>query len=225
MDPLSIPARVWIKTRKPYQRHRLQYWTRPNNVRGPKGQIYTDNREQYGQDLGFSDVLAPRCVEHRGWFSDQWQDDVIRGSVTRIRGARCTLYVPVTGCTGWDGTAHYIADAESVPRGSDEAAHDRAIRDAAARADRLAEIEAEEAREYAAKDQAERDIEEAREAIHATNREALELIKAIKASGGGFEAPICSALIHRVRDLLADRAGQFETIKERTRDYWTAVNY
>lgn len=165
-DPLRTPAQIWIKTRKPWQtRGRLQYWTAPNNVRGDKGQIYTDNREQYGVDLGFSDVLAPRRVERQGWFADSFQDAVIRGSVTRIRGARFTLYVPVTGCSEWSGTIHHLADAERVPRGSSEEDHERAIRDAAATADHYAEIEAEAAREYATKDQAEQAIEAERETI------------------------------------------------------------
>ena len=166
MDPLSLPARVWIKTRKTWQtRGRLQYWAPANNARGPAGQIYTDQREQYGDDLGFSDILAPRRVRHRGWYADSFQDAVIRGSVTRIRGARFTLYVPVTGHSDWDGTIHYMRDAERVPRGSDEDAHQQAISDAAATADRCAEIEAEAAREDSTKYQAEQEIEAEREAI------------------------------------------------------------
>lgn len=226
MDPLSIPASRWVKTRETWQtRGRLQYWAPANNVRNDKGAIYTDNREQYGRDLGFADTLAPRRVEHQGWYCDQGYCDTIRGSVTRVRGARFTLYVPVTSCTGWDGTIHHMQDAERVPRGSSEEEHEQAIRDAAATADRCAELEAEQEREDSARDQAEQDIQEARATIHTLNREALELIKAIKASGRTFEAPICSALAHRARDLLADRAEQFETINKRTGDYWTAVKY
>lgn len=166
-DPLSIPASRWIKTRKPYQKHRLQYWTPANTVRGPDGRVFTDSRGQYGQDLGFSDDLAPRHVNHRGWFADNWQSDVIRGSVCRIRGARFTLYVPVIGCSGWDGTIHHMADAERAPRGPSEEEHAEAIRNAAVRADRLAELEAEEARDHATKDQAEQAIESERETIAA----------------------------------------------------------
>jgi hypothetical protein len=161
-DPLRTPARIWIKTRKPWQRHRLQYWSPPNNARNEKGAIYTDSRGQYGEDLGFADDLAPRRVDNRGWYADSFQNDVIRGSVTRIRGARFTLYAPVTGCTGWDGTIHHLADAERVPRGSDEDIHQQAIRDAAATADRCAEIEAEQAREDDIKDRAEQAIKEER---------------------------------------------------------------
>ncbi|MFZ2587279.1 MAG: hypothetical protein WAZ18_04075 [Alphaproteobacteria bacterium] len=179
MDPLSIPARVWIKTRTPYRKHRLEYWHAPNNERGSKGQVYTDSRDQYGQDLGYSDVLAPRRVDNCGWFTNTSQDAVIRGSVTRIRGARFTLYVPVTGSSGWDGAKHYIADAERVPRGSDEAAHEQAIHDAAATADHHAELEAEQEREHDIKDQAEQTIETERENIRkaraATRTWAAEL--------------------------------------------------
>jgi hypothetical protein len=167
-DPLRTPAHVWLKTRKPWQRHRLQYWQTPNNTRGPEGQIYTDGRDQYGQDMGFADELATRRVENRGWFTDSFLDDVIRGSVARIRGAHVTLYVPVTGRTDWDGTIHYLADAERVPRGSSEDEHQQAIIDAAVTADRCAELEAERAREWDIKDRAEQAIEKERGNISET---------------------------------------------------------
>ena len=198
MDPLSIPASRWIKTRKPYQKHRLQYWTRPNNVRGPKGQIYTDSREQYGADLGYSDVLAPRRVDNRGWFADSFQDAVIRGSVTRIRGARFTLYVPVTGHSCWDGTVHYMADAERVPRGSDEAAHAEAIDDAAATADRRAEIEAEQAREDDIKYQAEQAIETEREAIQQA-RAAVHALAAELRNTPALPPAICATITEAIK--------------------------
>lgn len=198
MDPLFIPAGRWIKTRKPWQRHRLQCWTPANNVRGDKGQIFTDARDQYGRDLGFSDVLAPRRVESCGWFADQWQDDVIRGSVTRIRGARFTLYVPVTGCSGWDGTIHHTAHAERVPRGSDEAAHDEAIREAAARADRLAELEAEDAREYDMRDRVEQAIEAERETIRA-ERARVHALAAELRNTPALPPAICSTITAAIK--------------------------
>jgi len=160
-DLLRTPAHTWLKTRKPWQRHRLQYWSPPSNARNKAGAIYTDNRDQYGKDLGFADDLAR--LRHTGWYADGFCSETLRGSVTRIRGARFTLYVPVTGCTGWDGTIHYLADAERVPRGSNEAEHQQAIRDAAATADRCAELEAEQAREDDIKFHAEQAIEEERE--------------------------------------------------------------
>ena len=199
MDPLRTPAHVWIKTRKPYQRHRLRYWNRPNNVRGDKGQIYTDDRDQYGQDLGFSDGLAPRRVDNRGWFTDQWQEDVIRGSVCRIRTSQGTLYVPVTGCTGWDGTIHYIADAERVPRGSSEEDHAEAIRDAAARADRLAKLEAEEARDASIKDQAEQGIEAERESITAA-RAKLHALAVELRTAPALPPALCLAITEAIRE-------------------------
>jgi hypothetical protein len=164
-DPLRTPARVWIKTRKPYQRHRLQSWLTVSNVRGPDGQIYTDERGQYGEHLGFADELAPRAVQHRGWYVDADQSDAIRGSVTRIHTSQGALYVPVTGYASGGGTTHYLADAERVPRGSDRAAHDAAIADAAKRADRCAEIEAERAHDEDARFRAEQQVEDEREAI------------------------------------------------------------
>jgi hypothetical protein len=180
-DPLRIPARIWIKTRKPYQKHRLQSWAPPNNVRGDKGQIFTDDRDQYGRDLGFADDLAPRRVDNRGWFADSYQSSTIRGSVTRIRTSRGMLYVPVTGCDDWDGTTHYLADAERVPRGSSESAHESAIRDAAARADHCAELEAEQARDDDIRGQVERAQEEERGVIEARRAQVTACVARIRA--------------------------------------------
>ncbi|OYW62707.1 MAG: hypothetical protein B7Z31_00105 [Rhodobacterales bacterium 12-65-15] len=167
-------------------------------MRGPKGQVYTDNREQYGQDLGYSDVLAPCRVDNRGWFADSFQDAVIRGSVTRIRGARFTLYVPVTGCSGWDGTNHYLADAERVPRGSDEETHAEAIADAAATADRCAELEAEQARDHDIKYRAEQEIETEREAIQQA-RAAVHALAAELRDTPALPPTICSTITEAIK--------------------------
>lgn len=225
MDPLSIPARTWIKTRKTWQtRGRLQYWAQPNNVRGPKGQIYTDNREQYGADLGFADALAPRRVDNRGWFADSFQGAVIRGSVTRIRGARFTLYVPVTGRSGWDGTGHYLADAERVPRGSDEAAHAEAIADAAATADHCAELEAEQAREDDIRWRAEQAIEMEREAIQEA-RAAVHALAAELRNTPALPPTICSTITEAIKTWREQTRASVKRIRDLTNNPYLIERY
>jgi len=204
MDPLNTPAHVWIKTRK-HQKHRMQYWALAWNTCGKDNQISTDTRDQYGVDLG--------AFGNPGWYTDGFLEETLTGSVTRIRGARFTLYVPVTSHSDWHGTTHYLADAIRVPRGSPEEDHEDAIKAAARMADECARIEAEHAVEGWEEDEAAQRVEEARARIHEINRETLPLLKAIK-EAGTLAAPICEALRGRLAALLANRADQFRIIEE-----------
>jgi len=205
MDPLNTPAHVWIKTRK-HQKHRMQYWALAWNTCGKDNQISTDTRDQYGVDLG--------AFGNPGWYTDGFLEETLTGSVTRIRGARFTLYVPVTSHSDWHGTTHYLADAIRVPRGSPEEDHEDAIKAAARMADECARIEAEHAVEGWEEDEAAQRVEEARARIHEINMETLPLIGAIKAAAGTLAAPICEALRGRLAALLANRADQFRIIEE-----------
>ncbi|MDD3885139.1 MAG: hypothetical protein PHW66_09470 [Gallionella sp.] len=196
---------------------------RPNNVRGQKGEVFTDSIDQYGDDLGPVGKLYPRMIDHNGWYSDTHYDALIVGHVCRMRCPRGTLYIPATLCTGWDGTVHYLGDAELVPKGATEEEHDRACREAARSADHYAEREAEEAREDNAKSLAESDIEQAREEIHGINQTTLSLIREIKQHGKKYTPAVCIALASTIKAGLRDRAEQFKIIKAREEDYWTAA--
>ena len=214
---------TWRDTR----RHHSNPWgaPRPNNVRGRRGEIYTDSLEQYGHDLGAAADLFPRLFDHAGWYADNYQDALIVGHVVRIRCPRGTLYVPATMCTDWDGTTHYMAAAELVPRGSGKEDHDAARREAARSADHYAEREAEEAREDSARQQAAAQIEEARAEIHSVNRQALALLAERKLSHTSriqFSPAVCEAIQARVRGFLAARAHLFAVIRNRQDNYWSA---
>lgn len=212
---------TWRDTKQ----HHPSAWGAPraNNARGKKGEIFTDSIDQYGVDLGPAGKLFPRMFDHSGWYADNWQDALIVGHVCRMRSPRGTLYIPATRNTDCDGTVHYINDAELVPRGATEDDHDKACREAARSADHYAEKEAEECREYYAKDRAEQDILEARAEIHGINKFVLALLGEIKAAGADFTPAICTALRAEVQQYLRDRAEQFKIIKAREEDYWTAA--
>ena len=209
---------TWRETR----RHHPSIWATPNNQRGKRGEIFSDSIGQYGDDLGTLDKLYPRAFDHSGWYADNWQDALIQGHVCRMRCARGTLYIPATECTGWDGTVHYMRAAELVPNGATEDAHHQACSEAARSADHYAEKEAEEAREDDAKAQAEFHIEEARASIHELNREALALLREVKTQPAGFTPAVCEAVRDKIRDCLARRRAEFETIAARQDNYWTA---
>lgn len=198
----------------------------PSNSRGDKGQIYSESLDQYGELLGSANELAPRSVPHTGWFTSETGDTgTLQGYVVKLRCPRGTLYVPATAHSDWCGTTHYINDAELVPKGADEPAHDRAIQEAARSADYYAEREAEAARADDAKFQTEQDIELARETIHETNRACLALLAEVKAQRATFPPAVCEALRHRVNGFLTQRAEQFRIIAARQADYWTAGSY
>lgn len=224
LNPRWIRPLTWRDTRQ----HHPSPWgaPRPNNVRGPKGQIYSDSLDQYGVDLGAVGKLFPRLIEHTGWYADNYQDALIVGHVCRMRCPRGTLYIPATMRTDSDGTVHYINDAELVPRGATEDDHDKACREAARSADHYAEKEAEDCREDNAKYMAEADIEAARAEIHEVNKAALVLLAEVKGTrkaAGQFSPGICDAIQHRITELLRDRAKQFAIIQEREANYWTAA--
>lgn len=220
-SPKWVRPLTWRDTKQ----HHASAWgaPRPNNVRGTNGEIFSDSLDQYGDDLGDVDKLFPRMFDHSGWYADNYQGALIVGHVCRMRCPRGTLYIPATRNTGCDGTVHYLADAEIVPKGATEEEHDQACREAARSADHYAEREAEEAREYYAKDQAEQDILEAREEIHKINVAVLELGREIKRHRPEFAPAICTALRERIADYLRERRAQFRIIAKREEDYWTAA--
>ena len=192
-----------------------------NNARGPQGQIYTENLDQYGKNIGNANELVR--LDHSGWYSDSFQSGLIRGAVVRVRCPRGTLYVPVTYHTEWEGSTHYFGDVELAPKGADEETHDAAIKEAARSADHYAESEAEESREGDAKHLAEADIEEARAEIHVINKKALVVLRELKNTDQN--APdLLAVLRDSLDEMLEDRRAQFAIITARTEDYWSAVS-
>lgn len=208
---------TWRDTRK----HHPNIWATPNNVTRD-GKLFSDSVDQIGDYLGHCSDLLSR--DYGAWYADNYQDDILTGGVCRMRTSKCTMYIPVTSCTAWDGTIHYLCDAVMVDRGSDQDTHDDAIRDAARMAHECARIEAEEAREEDAKYLAEQDIEQARTDIHDINKACLALLREIK-QHGEYSVAVCSALRAQVMSMLADRAKQFRIINERQDNYWSAVPY
>ena len=137
MDPLKSNTKVRLaryraKAQKYPTPDGWRHWRYPifvnaNNVRGKEGQIFSESTDQYGDYLGDAHDLAPRAINHTGWYADSYQEARVVGGVAKLRSARYTLYVPVTHCAGWAGTVHYLNDAVLVERGSSQDEHDDAI--------------------------------------------------------------------------------------------------
>ena len=155
-----------------------------------------------------------RAADECNWYADNDQNDVIKSAVLQLPARNgLARYIPATYCTGWDGATCYPLDWYDTPE------------EAARAAASYAETEAEESREFYAKDRAEQDIEEAREEIHRINAAALELVREIKTQGRAFSPAICSALRGQLLEYMSDRREQFRTIAARQADHWTAVSH
>lgn len=152
-----------------------------------------------------------RYLNHTGYFGDHFQDQIIRGAVWQLP-ARDGAPVYVYGYEDPNNAGAALVDFDYTNN----------KRDAAKWADSIAEREAEESREYYAKDAAGQHIEAARGEIHNTNRDALALIKEIK-QAGQFTPAVCGALKSELRRMLDYRAKQFQLITKRQDDFWSAV--
>lgn len=150
-------------------------------------------------------------LRHNGWYTDHFQSETYEGAVWQLPAR--------------NGAEQFVAGYLD-PNNSGAAFIDFAITsdkvEAATWGDRIAEIAAEDQREFAAKELAEQDIFNAREEIHDNNRDALKLIKEIKLAGK-FTPAICGALKAELQRMWSYRAKQFELITKRESDFWSAV--
>jgi hypothetical protein len=99
------------------------------------------------REVGFADTIAIRTIRHKGWYiSDIHQDETTRGIVFRLPNNRGF----VAGCTDPFKDGPCILEIESI---EDEIG-------AALRADRIAQLYAEQCKEDEAKFEAEQKAEE-----------------------------------------------------------------
>lgn len=191
------------------------------DYKGPKSgrPFYIDSLAATGwrQTGDARDVLKNagcwRAAESCDWYADNHFDSVIKSAVLQLPSRDGQpVYIPATYCSGWDGATCWPLEWHDTPES------------AANSAAGYAEKEAEESREYYAKDAAEQQTEEQRQLIHANNKEALALIREIKAQGANFSPAICKALREQLADYLEERAAAFKRIDQLAADYWSAVS-
>ena len=163
-----------------------------------------------------SDVLRSagcwRAADECNWYADSDQMAVIKSAVMQLPSRDGSpVYIPATYCTDWDGATCYPLDWYDTKE------------EAARAAASYAEQEAEQSRDYYARDRAEQDTAEAREEIHRINAEALALVREIKKQGRAFSPAICQALRGQLLEFMSDRRKQFAIIDARAADYWSAA--
>ena len=198
--------------------------------RGKKGERFTDAKDTYGEII--IDCNSRECPHWMdgGWYADNWQDSVIEYGVARIHHAKGTDYVPVTWNTNCDGATYHFSHAERNLK-SDHCNGDVwqddswrcAMINALIHANRIAEREAEECREWDARDHAEQSILTAKELIADTRAKTLALLKE-RRTLKGIEAPnACAALTGTVRLNLQAIRDARKDISRWQEDFWSAV--
>jgi len=156
-----------------------------------------------------------RRVDHKGWYTDSFQDGTLSGHVLQLPGKdRKPRYIPGTAHSDWDGVTIYPLDT-----------YDNAM-DAACAADQYAERQAKSEREYNAKDQAEQQTKDLRDRIGEIRAEMRSLVREMKAARRtGVEAfpSICAALRSSIADLHDESHKAYKRIESLADDYWLAV--
>lgn len=156
------------------------------------------------------------------WYADNMQHELITPAVVFIRNPKA-----LNDDDRDNAGAHiqfmpaiYWSDCDSATVYAD--VYD-CMNQAAHAANRYAERVAEEGREEDAKYRAEEDISDSRALIHEINRDALELIRELKAHPEGYTAPICKAIKSTLNDLMNQRKKAFQNIEKLEENYWNAV--
>jgi hypothetical protein len=156
--------------------------------------------------VGFADEISN--IRHTGWFTSEFQDEKLRGVVYQLpaRNGR-PQYVPGYADPCNEGAARlWLGDIIEGERGDD---HETDKRDAAYRADEIAEKCAKEEREYNAAWQAGSRANELHEAAKTARSELLAFLRELKPK----KAALCDApaLIAAARD---KAESWIETIRE-----------
>jgi hypothetical protein len=202
--PNAVSLHTWQENRYPRPKTIRKY--APNSY-GENGQMLLDQPEDFpGNYEGLaSDII---CLNHTGWYTNDETDiaDLAKGAVFSIKTPNGRVYMPG------------IVYCENTKSGGINSAvvflkeqHDNQ-EDAARSADGEAESAAEECREFYEKDGKEQRIEAAKEEIHELNKQALPLIKEIKAAGRNFTPAICQALKGDIASMLRERTELFTEI-------------
>lgn len=124
-------------------------WNKPN----PDGVAWIESLSKAGlRFVGYADELAPRSIQHKGWYGDDFGDSIYRGAVLQrqaIDGKPVFLSAYESPSDSGPFRVEVARRHWHIGESADIPATDQdACRDAAIAADRLAERDAEQEREY-----------------------------------------------------------------------------
>lgn len=152
--------------------------------------------------VGFADEIAPRLIEHRGWYMDPFGDgETVRGAVFLIPGKNGKARAFAGFLDPYGNNAAFIAidSMEEIDARSWELDNSD-YRDSAARADDVAKHYAEREREYQTAWQAGVKHRDNMERIAEARKEARQVARAAR-DNVRDNTTICAVLREKVRDL------------------------
>jgi hypothetical protein len=178
--------------------------------------------------IGFADELAGRAVKHTGWFTDEFQDSVMRGAVYALpaRAGVTRLYAGYrTGSdrrAGWsDDSGEHVALIDFRQAFETEAREDcrdycDATRSACYAADSMAERAAEREREYNEAWQCGSEAANLIESAKSDRAEARRLLGEIRGKAADDMPAVCQSIRAAIR-------GHLENAREgyaKARELW-----
>lgn len=188
-------------------------WIVPRAEGYSDGTRYCENAATYFRSAVFADDVVR--LDHTGWFTDHCGDSKTRGMVFTLPHSKF-----LAGYSDPWNVGSASVDCNELY--DDEAKAARA-------ADRLAERYAELCREDAARQQAEHDIDDAKEEIKAYRKEHREMCAELRALASmelRKTPALCAAVKRRMVELREEVQHRIETIKARRDDFWSTLeNY
>lgn len=187
------------------------------------GRMVCDDRTLSGlRDCGAVDELFPRLFDHKGWYADNFYDETWRGRVWQLpaRNGECLYLAGYTRPNAADAVVGLHVFREDNP--GDRWNTYTNARDAAIRADEMAERDAEESREYSERwskaSHHNDDRTEARESLAAARHEARETIAAwrLQQKTGPLVDSVCAMLRQRFHAARADMREALQAIDTAT---------
>lgn len=214
-QPSYLHYHNWRAHRKPVVRSNGGTWQSLADMKcfaSPSDRkYYCDTWPDGIRDLGdASDVVDLR---HTGWYADNDQNELVKGRVLQMpaRNGR-TYYFPAIYRTDSEGVTLWPLDGYEEKE------------DAARTADSYAEHDAEECREYDAKDRAEFESGELKERIVEIRGELRSLIREMKAHRTVSDSPtICSVLRGEIAQLRRESHKAYKRIQALADNEWLAV--
>lgn len=170
--------------------------------------------------------ISRRAFDYTGYYADNFQCELIKPYIVRIKTNRGLFIAPAISYSDSDMATIYLSQGGYIDKTQDfEREYEAWAYTCAGRADRIAEREAEKAREDDAKWQAESQTDDLKAENLEARKEAHELILAIKAQKniGEIVTPICNALISKIQALRQSIRRNNKRIGVLKADCWQAV--
>ena len=208
--------------------HQVQYkrkgWNRNDTANHyNNGNLYLENLNSYSP-VEIS-KLFPRTFNYTGYFSDNFEHELIKPYIVRITTKKGLFVCPAIAYSESDTAIIYFSKGEFCSKDTDSINYESSTYQVARIADSLADSLAEQGREDDAKFQAENQADDLKAENLQARKEAHALILAIKDQRkiGDIVAPICNALIGEIKGLRRTIQSNNERISKLKDDYWQAV--